>query len=230
MQNETPDLSPRAVVLGLAAFVLVTLGLLALIEAIGIERIQAAIAQAGPLAPLAYMALKAATYVFAPLSSGPIQLSSGLLFGPFWGILYTIIGEVIGGSISFLIARHLGRPAVQRFVGDKGLARVDRFVSQLGGWKALAYARLFLAALYDFISYAAGFAGAITLRQYVLVSFFVGLIPTALFVLAGASLAGDRSLLVIIYVLIGALTLVPVLLNRWLRRRAGARSGEGANS
>ena len=218
MQNQPPDFSLRKIIFGGVVFVGLTLAMLALIEWIGVERIQQMIEDAGPLAPLVYILIKMATYIFAPLSSGPIQLSAGILFGFVPGLTYTMIGEVLGGSISFIIARKLGRPFVRRLVGEEGMGRVDRFVGQLGGWKALVYARLFLAAIYDFISYAAGFTQTITLLQYVLVSTFVGLIPTGLFVAAGTSLAGDRVLVLAFYGLLGLLSLIPLAIN-WLRHR-----------
>jgi uncharacterized membrane protein YdjX (TVP38/TMEM64 family) len=229
MQNHAPEFSPRALILGAAAFIILTLALLGLIEWIGVERIQQFIADAGPLAPLAYILLKMATYIFAPLTSGPIQLSSGILFGFLPGLIYTMIGEVIGGTVSFLIARHLGRPLVRRLVGEEGINRVDKFVSQLGGWKALVYARLFLAAVYDFISYAAGFTRTIKLHEYVLVSATVGLIPTGLFVAAGTSLAENRALVLVIYAIIGGLTLIPVVIN-WRRQRQSSKVDEPASS
>mgnify|MGYP003513917987 CR=1 FL=1 len=48
------------------------------------------------LGPLAFIAIKIVTYVFAPLTSGPIQFSAGILFGLLPGTLYVLIGEVIG--------------------------------------------------------------------------------------------------------------------------------------
>ncbi len=216
---QAPDISLRAAALGIVAFVVVTLVLIVAIEQIGVERIQAFVQSAGPFAPLLYIALKATTYVFAPLSSGPVQLVSGTIFGLGWGTVYTLIGEVAGGSISFWIGRKLGRLVVVRFVGQDGMARVDRFTTQLGGWRALAYARLFLFALYDFISYAAGLTTAITFRQYVLVSTLLGAIPTFLFVAVGASLAGDRRLIPVIYVGIGVLSVVPFLVRYLVTRR-----------
>jgi uncharacterized membrane protein YdjX (TVP38/TMEM64 family) len=106
----------------------------------------------------------------------------------------------------------------QRFVGAEGMRRVDRFYDQLGGWRALLYARLFLFSVYDFISYAAGFGTTITTRQYVLVSAVGGIVPTFLFVAVGTSLAEDRSLLIPIYIGIGVLSFVPLAL-RWYQRR-----------
>jgi uncharacterized membrane protein YdjX (TVP38/TMEM64 family) len=216
---ESPKISLGAMALGVVSFVVVTLILIVVIEQIGVERIQGFVQSAGPLAPLVYIALKAATYVFAPLSAGPVQLVSGTLFGLGWGTLYSLVGEVLGGTISFWIGRKLGRLVVIRFVGHEGMTRVDRFITQLGGWRALAYARLFLFAFYDFISYAAGLTTTITLLQYVLVSSILGAIPTFLFVAAGASLADNRDLLPLIYLGVGVLSIMPLVVRYWVARR-----------
>ena len=206
-------------------FVIVTGLMVLFLERVGVEAMRGWIDEAGPLAPLLYILIKVVTYVFAPLSSGPIQLSAGLLFDVLPGTIYTVIGEVVGGTISFLMARHLGRPIVRRFVGVEGMQRVDEFVKQLGGWRALAYARIFLFGIYDFISYAAGFSATVTLRQYVLVSVILGTVPSFVFVYAGASLTGDRRLLLAIWALVALASVLPWLVSRYLRQR---RAQEGA--
>ncbi len=213
-----PEFSPRTVVFGALAFIIITLAMLAAIEWIGVERIQKTIENAGPLAPLAYMLLKAITYIFAPLSAGPIQLSSGLLFGLWPGVFYSLLGEVIGGSVSFLIARKLGRPVVMRFVGASSVARVDDLIGKLGGWRALAYARLFLFSIYDFVSYAAGLTTTITFRQYFAVSVTLGFIPTFIFVAVGTSLTENRGLIIPLYIGVGVISIAPFVI-RWLLRR-----------
>lgn len=213
-----PDFSPRAVLFGTLAFVAITLLMLTAIEWVGVGRIQAYIENAGALAPFAYIALKAVTYIFAPLSAGPIQLSSGLLFGLWPGIFYSLLGEVIGGSISFLIARKWGRPVVARFVGANSITRVDRLIAGLGGWWALAYSRLFLFSIYDFVSYAAGLTTTITFRQYFLVSAVLGFIPTFIFVAIGTSLTENRGLIVPLYIGVGVISVAPFAI-RWLIRR-----------
>jgi uncharacterized membrane protein YdjX (TVP38/TMEM64 family) len=218
--------SLHAVVLGVIAFVVITLLMLVAIEQIGVERIQSLVEDAGPLAPLVYIALKAATYVFAPLSAGPIQLSSGLLFGLWPGTFYSLLGEVIGGVLSFIIARRLGRPVVQRFVRDEGMARVDQFVNQLGGWRALVYARLFLFSVYDFISYAAGLTTIITLKQYILVSALVGFFPTFIFVAVGTGLAEDRRIIVPLYIAVGVISIAPFVIRYLMRRKSEAASNK----
>lgn len=190
-----------------------------LMNALGVPRLQAFIQEAGPLAPLAYIGVKALTYVFAPLTSGPIQIFAGTLFGNVWlGVLYTIIGEVLGGSISFWIARRYGRPVVARFVGKDGMEQVDAFYRhRLGGWIPLAVARVVLFSFWDFLSYAAGLA-PVGFRAYLLVSVVFGTLPTFLFVWLGERFVNDSSLLLISYALLVVLTILPLVLLRPITR------------
>jgi uncharacterized membrane protein YdjX (TVP38/TMEM64 family) len=178
-----------------------------LVQSLGPEGLQQLIAGAGPLAPVVYVAIRIATTVFAPLSSGPLQISSGVGFGLWGGVFYSLLGEVLGGSIAFLISRHLGRPMVRYFVGDDGMEQVERFASQVGGWKALAYARVFLFSVYDFVTYGAGLT-SIRFRTYLLVTTTVGIIPTFLIVAFGATMAIDGFTLMLAY---GIAAVVPVL-------------------
>lgn len=221
--NSNNPVSPppvRHIIVGGAGFLLFLTLLTVGMNAIGVETIQAAIRDAGPFAPLLYMAIKALTYIFAPLTSGPIQVVAGTLFDSLWlGVLYTLIGEVIGGSISFWIARRFGRPAVERFVGQSNMQRVDSFYKeQLGGVTSLAVARIVLFSLWDFLSYAAGLARPIRFRTYVLVSVIVGFFPTFFFVWIGNRAVMDMSSLLLIYALVALLVLLPVLFRQRLMR------------
>lgn len=220
MAPATPRLTwkaARPLIAAAFGFLLVTGGMIAAINAIGLERIRAFVEGAGPWAPLAFIAVKAFTYVFAPLTSGPIQLSAGVLFGLLPGTLYTLAGEVIGGSIAFALSRRFGRPVVQRLIGIEGLSRADAFVAQIVDWKTLSYARLFLFSLYDFISYAVGFS-KLPYRTYLAVSVIVGFIPTFAASLLGTTLTEERSGLVIVYALVGIACVLPLLFQKQIRR------------
>src|SRR5687767_9394199 len=84
----------REIIIGGIGFLVFMTLLVIGIDAIGVDNLQQIIRDAGPLAPLLYIILKTVTYVFAPLTSGPIQVLAGTLFDSFWlGILYTLIGE-----------------------------------------------------------------------------------------------------------------------------------------
>jgi uncharacterized membrane protein YdjX (TVP38/TMEM64 family) len=226
---ETQKKSWRALILGAAAFIVITAALMLGIQAIGLDNIRSTIEQAGPLAPLIYIFVKMLTYVFAPLSSGPIQLSAGILFGLWQGTFYTLIGEVIGGSISFWIARKLGRPIVKRMVGKDGLKRVDSFYETVGEWRSLLYARLFLFSIFDFISYAVGFT-SLKFRTYLIISAVAGFIPTFIAVAIGTTLTEERSGLILVYALVGIACVVPLLMHkrirRWLKMDAARQATE----
>jgi uncharacterized membrane protein YdjX (TVP38/TMEM64 family) len=218
MNFEADRISWRAVALAGLSFVGITILLTLAIEAIGTEHIQAFIEQAGPFAPLVYILLRASTFIIAPLSTGPVQFAAGILFGFVPGVIYSIIGEVVGGSANFWIARLLGRPVVGRLVGQGGMARVEKFYRQAGEAWSLVYARLFLFAVYDFISYAAGFT-PIPYRQYLLITAVGGLLPTALAVAVGSTLTGgDYGQLLALYAVLAVLAIIPLIFYKRFRR------------
>jgi len=223
-EQDTPEspMSIRSIVFtGLGFVVFITVMALA-INAIGIEQLQAMIADAGIFGPLIYIAIKAATYVVAPLTSGPIQVFAGTLFDSLWlGVLYTLIGEVIGGSVSFFIARRFGRPAVARFVGKDGMKQVDDFYqNRMGGWRSLAIARVLLFSVWDFLSYACGLA-PIRYRTYFLVSVILGFFPTLFFVSLGDRLTNDPTLLPIIYGIVGVMIVIPIIFRKQIEKLMG---------
>lgn len=219
--------SLRALLPGLIVFGVVIAALTLGINAIGLERIRAIIDSAGVFAPLVYIAVKVVTFVVAPLSSGPIQLFSGVLFGLIPGTIYTLLGEVIGGSINFWLARRFGRPVVERVVGRDDMPRIDRFIRQIVDWKTLLYARLFLFSIYDFISYAVGFS-SLSFRTYVLISAVAGIVPTFIAALLGTTLTEENSGLLLVYALIGVASIVPLVFQKRIRRWLKLDSGDEA--
>jgi uncharacterized membrane protein YdjX (TVP38/TMEM64 family) len=228
LQPPTPAAPKRAwggILIGAAAFVLVTGGLIYLMTTIGTERLQAWVESAGPLAPIAYMLLRALTYVFAPLTTGPIQLASGALFGLWEGIAYSLIGEALGGSINFWIGRKLGRPVVLRLAGEEGLRKAEEYYHLVGEWRGLAVARLVLFALWDFLSYVIGFTG-VKYIHYLLISLIVGFIPTAATVFLGSELGGEnQALLMAGIIALCVVVSLPVLFSGRLRKMVEARRG-----
>ncbi len=215
-----PISTPTLLISGAGFLGLLTL-LYGFVDAIGIDELQLMIAGAGLWGPLVFVSIKALTFTFAPLSAGPIQFASGVLFGVIPGTLYSVLGEVIGGAINVLIARLLGRRIVRRFVGAEALQRIDRFYERyLDDWKSLLAARLLLFSVYDFISYAVGF-GHIRLSVYIAVSFIGGLIPTYIFVLVGSQAAQSQDILLLFYVGAALVFVVYLLFRRQFSRLLG---------
>lgn len=228
MDFQSEKLPIKPLIGGVISFVAMTLILTFAIDAIGLERIQEIITQAGPWAPLIYILIRALTFIAAPLSSGPIQFAAGILFGLMPGTLYSIIGETLGGSANFWISRLLGRPVVRRLVGESGMQRIDQFYEQIGKAWTLVYARLFLFAIYDFVSYAAGFT-PIRYYQYALITAVVGIVPTFAAVYVGTQLTGDRSELIVLYALLGILCVIPLLFYKRIRKLLGLNRNQSVS-
>lgn len=214
----------RGLIAGLAGFIIITVALTLLLNRVGADELQAFIAGAGPVAPLLYMLSRTVGFVIAPLSTGPVQFAAGALFGLVPGTIYSLIGELIGGSINFWIARRFGRPVVKRLAGEEGMARIETFYHQAGDVWALVYARFFLFAAYDFLSYAAGLT-PLSYRQYALVTVVAGIVPTFVAVWLGSTLTGDAGQLLGFYAALAGISLVAFLGFRLLRRRIQPSEG-----
>jgi uncharacterized membrane protein YdjX (TVP38/TMEM64 family) len=219
MIPELTNISLRKAVFAFLALVAVTVIMLVILKAVGIERLQSMVAGMGPWAPAVYIALKASTYIVAPLSGSPLHVSAGALFGLGYGTLYSPVGDVMGGCANFWIARFLGRHMVVRFVGQQGMSRIDGFYRELGGWRALLFSRVFLSSVYDFISYAAGLT-SLGFSRYLVITAIGGVVPTLLFVAIGASVAENRRMLLLAYGGLALLCLVPLVLHRRMRGRS----------
>ena len=217
--DEPPrDLSNTTLLVFGGGFLAILTFLYWLSQAINVDELRLIVAGAGLWGPLLYVGLKALTFTFAPLSAGPIQFASGIIFGVIPGTFYSVLGEVIGGSISVMIARLFGRRLVKKFVGVSALARIDQFYeSHIDDWQSLFAARLLLFSVYDFISYAVGL-GNIRFSTYIIVSFVGGLLPTYIFVLIGTEASQNQDVLLMLYAGAAALFLLYILFRRPLAR------------
>lgn len=216
--NPPSRLSSTTLVLGGAMYMALFALLSWIVHIVGLQELQLIVAGAGIWGPLFYVGIKAMTFTFAPLSAGPIQLAAGVLFGIELGTFYSLLGEVIGGTINVMIGRLFGRPLILRFVGVQGLERIDSFYHRyLDDWKQLLAARLVLFSVYDFISYAVGL-GRIRMLVYILVSFFGGWLPTYIFVRFGTEVAQDMRVQLGIYAAAAILIVAFILFRRPIER------------
>jgi uncharacterized membrane protein YdjX (TVP38/TMEM64 family) len=135
----------------------ITIGALVLIAFfVDMESVRAWIASAGPFAPLLFIVLKASTVIIAPLSGGPLYPLVGLFFG-FWpGFLYVLIGDFIGYTGAFFLARRFGYPLVRRVIAGNERGLLARIVSHIGTPKGMLHMCLTCFAMPELISYGAG--------------------------------------------------------------------------
>lgn len=108
----------------------------------------------GLLAPLAYMLL----YTLAPplfLPGLPITVVGGVLFGPFWGVVYTTIGSNLGANLAFFVSRYLARGWVEGKLTSPRWRALDQRVAK-EGWKVVAVTRLVPLFPFNLLNYAFG--------------------------------------------------------------------------
>jgi len=72
----------------------------------------------GILAPLIFI-LAYISLIVALVPSAPLNIAAGILFGPTLGTLYSWLGVLLGGAISFLLARRFGEGFVSRIIKER---------------------------------------------------------------------------------------------------------------
>jgi uncharacterized membrane protein YdjX (TVP38/TMEM64 family) len=146
------------------------------------ERLQTLISEAGLMGPaLLMISCSVGTCLLIPLM---VFVGIGAaLFGPYWGFAWVWSGTLAGSSISFLIARTLGRNFVSSLIGDR-LRKYDCLI-EVNGFKAVLLVRLmFVPALVNFAMgltkvrfwdyfFATALGEAVTIFVF---TFFIGMI------------------------------------------------------
>lgn len=172
----------------------------------------------GVWGPVVYVAIFAASMLFAPLPTAPMPLIAAAVFGPVLGFIYTITATALGSTVCFWIARRLGRPALRRLTSQRALDKIDELGERLG-IRLLVVLRLFPIAGVDYVSYAAGLT-QMRFPIYIVISVLASspiLILAA--VLGDAVLERNRELLLGALLAIIAFFAVPVVWVWWRQRR-----------
>jgi uncharacterized membrane protein YdjX (TVP38/TMEM64 family)/Fe-S oxidoreductase len=122
------------------------------------------------------------------IPSLPLTLGAGFLWGPFWGVIFSITGSTSGASVAFLISRYVMADTVRnRFGHDKWKwleEKVDKH-----GWKAVAFARLLPVLPFPVLNYMFGVT-PIPFLHYLWAS-FVFMLPACIAYVAFGSSMGE---------------------------------------
>ena len=159
----------------------------------------------GIFAPIIYIFL----YILATillLPSTPLNLSGGLIFGFWGGLIWTSIAAIMAAVVSFAYARYLGRNWVKKRFGIH-LQKLDKEINN-GGMGYIFAIRLLPLIPYGIVNFGAGLT-SIKERDYFLGTIF-GTIPGILpFVMMGAGFSslgkGDMLMITFSLGLIGLL-------------------------
>ena len=208
----------------LTAFLLIAISLAVYYrDAIDIDLIERWLEQAGWWAPAIFILLYiSATVLFLPGSI--FTLAGGVIFGPFLGVLYNLIGATIGASLSFLISRYLASDFVAQRSGGKLKQLINGVEAE--GWRFVAFVRLVPLFPFNLLNYALGLT-RIRLGEYALASFIFMMPGAVAYTYLGyagrAAVTGEDNLIKIVLIAL-ALLAVAMFLPRFI---ATVRRGPG---
>lgn len=144
--------------------------------------------------------------LFLPVPATAVMAALGILYGPLAGGLIGGAGSVLAGSIAYALARVIGRRGALLLVGERDLARTQRFFTRAGGY-AVAFSRA-LPLLAEVVACLAGLAGMRPARF--LLALACGSLPMGLVFAALGYYGSDRPTLAIAISAILPLLLWPV--------------------
>ncbi len=127
-----------------------------------------------------------ATLAFIPGSI--LTLASGAIFGLVEGTIYVFVAATLGATLSFLVARHAARAAIEkRIEGDARFAAIDRAVGAEGR-KIVFLLRLSPVFPFNLLNYALGLT-RVRLGDYFIAS--IGMLPGTLLYVYTGKIIGD---------------------------------------
>ena len=130
----------------------------------------------GPLVVIIYIVV---SHIVAPLAGLPGVLLGASIYGIAKTALFLYIAGLISAAINFWISRRFGREWVMKLAGKKTMKQVDDFVD-VAGVKVLIAGRLCGFALFEVISYTAGFTN-MKFKTYFIITLVFSAIPASLF-------------------------------------------------
>ena len=211
----------RILLLGVIAAMILVFRLTGAARYLDQETLRQGIEGYGALGPFVYMLI----YALAPsllLPGLPLTIAGGILFGPFWGVIYAITGATIGACIAFLVARYIARDWVERKLRSPKWRRLDEGVEK-HGWKVVAFTRIIPLFPFNLLNYAFGLT-RIKFLHYAVATFFCMLPACIAFIVFSSSLLdllrGKISLTFVAGLgLIIMVSLIPLFYGRYKKKK-----------
>lgn len=154
-----------------------------------LESVQGLVAamQSSVLGPLFYILL----YALRPLIFFPatlLTLAGGYLFGPLWGVLYTVVASNSSAMVAYVVGRYFGQGLLD---ADGSTGLIQRYASRMrnNSFETVLIMRLILLP-YDLVNYLGGFL-RIDWKAFLFATALGSIPGTISIVLIGASIEGD---------------------------------------
>jgi uncharacterized membrane protein YdjX (TVP38/TMEM64 family) len=173
-----------------------------------------------------FIGLQALQVVVAPIPGEVTGFAGGIIFGTFWGIVYSTIGLTLGSWIAFALAKAVGRPLVESVVSPETIQKYDYVMKHKGLLLALL---LFIIPGFpkDYLCYLLGL-GHMGHGAFLIVTVLGRLLGTALLTLGGAFFRDERygalfTLAGISITIIFLSMIYRETITRWFRRMQAAQ-------
>ena len=147
--------------------------------------------------------------------------AAGIMYGLFWGVMISWVGEVIGAVVMFVFARYFFRVLIENWIKKSAyLKQVDDY-SAKNGFKALLIARLLPLAPSGIITAVASIS-RISFWDFFLATLIGKLPPVVIKVLLGHDLvfADENMTRLLIVVMVVVLVYIGLW---WYKRRKGKK-------
>lgn len=155
------------------------------LEAQRLEQLSQAL---GPWGAPMLAGVMALTVVVGPIPTMVVSVAAGMLYHPLEAFSISMIGALMGATLSFWIARLVGRPVIERLF--HGHVALFPHCPQSVLFGMVLVARLIPVVSFALVSYAAGLT-VLSTRRFLLAT-ALGMAPMTLFyVLAGKGMALD---------------------------------------
>ena len=192
-----------------AAIIILILVLGMFIPLAEVEHFLQRLADRPVLAAVLYVCVLAISIVALPITSLPLLPLAAHLFGVWIGGGLSVLGWWIGSIIAFLLARHVGRPILQRVVSLQALDAWEKNLPKDITFFSIILLRLVTPV--DVVSFPLGLSKSLSFRTYAWAT-LIGITPFAfVWVWLGRSLLLGEWLLT---VSIGIVMIIAVMLLR----------------
>jgi uncharacterized membrane protein YdjX (TVP38/TMEM64 family) len=181
-----------------------------------VQAIKLKIDRLGIWGPMVYViGYSLRSLVFFPASV--LSALGGMLFGPWLGILLTLVGENISANLSFIVGRYFGGEALSRSIAASGIVTRLACGIQQNGFMAVMSMRLMYLP-FDLVGYGCGVC-SIRQRDFALGT-LLGTVPgLATFVFLGSAAADYGYLLIA-----GGAVAFSFILARYFKRKEKERT------
>jgi uncharacterized membrane protein YdjX (TVP38/TMEM64 family) len=165
-----------------------------------------------------------AAQVFFPITL--LTLATVFTFGPLMGVVYSVVGSLLGGIVTYVIGRILGEATVYRITGPR--LKKAREQIKVHGLAASIIVHILPVAPFTLVNLLSGASG-VRFRDFVL-GMFIGHLPGTISILIfqrqleQAIESPNATNIALLAAVVVALTLASL----WLQRRVGNKDSAGA--